>query len=240
MITAFSAILLALVAMLPLVLALRRDRAARDPREAALSLHKAQLLELDRDLADGRLAASEHEAARLEVQRRLLAAADMAPLPLRAGRRVVALATLFAVPAFAAGLYAIRGQPTMPAMPLSARKAANDQQATRAETLITALRQRLTTMDQGSDTARQGYILLGNAEEERGDLSAAADAWRHAVGIRFDPTLAAMAAEARTLVDGGTVNADSADLFARALAQGAKDAPWRETAEKRLAQTTLR
>jgi cytochrome c-type biogenesis protein CcmH len=247
MITAVSAILLVLVCLAPLALGLWRGRVGRDRREAALALHRAQLAELDRDLADGRLAPSEHAAAQLEVQRRLLAAAELAPQAVevapRAGRRALALAVPFVVPILAAALYLIHGQPGMPAMPLAMRikaeQAARTADAAKLEMLIATLRRQLPTLDPHSEKARQGYVLLGNVEESRGNLDAAAEAWRKALDIRFDPGLAAMAAEARTLVDGGMVDADSAHLFARALAEGPKDAPWRETALQRLAQTGL-
>ena len=62
--------LLAAVALAPLALSLRRAAVARGRREAAIALHRAQLAELDRDLADGRIAAAEHASAVLEVQRR--------------------------------------------------------------------------------------------------------------------------------------------------------------------------
>ena len=55
-----------------------------------MALHRAQLAELDRDLAEGRIAAAEHANAVLEVQRRLLTAARRAPKRGRAsalGRR---------------------------------------------------------------------------------------------------------------------------------------------------------
>ena len=64
---------LALVLMVPLAFAYRGG-GTRDRRGAALALHRAQLDELTRDLADQRIAAPEYAAARLEVERRLLAA----------------------------------------------------------------------------------------------------------------------------------------------------------------------
>lgn len=240
MMTGLAAVVLVLLALTPWAVASHSGRTGRDRRDAALGLHRAQLAALDRDLAEGRLAASEHAGAQLEVQRRLLAAAELAPVEPRPGRRWVAWAVPFAVPLAAVALYLIGGQPRMPAMPLSARMAAADQRVAEADTLIRTLRERLASLDQRSETARQGYVLLGNAEEGRGDLEAAASAWRKAVTIRFEPGLAAMAAEARTLSEGGMVDADSAELFARALAEGEMDAPWRETAQKRLAQTGLR
>ena len=140
----------------------------------------------------------------------------------------------------AAGLYMVRGQPGLPAMPLSARMAEAERQGKQAEQLVATLRQKLAGMDQHSETARQGYVLLGNAEDGRGNLAAAAEAWRHAVEIRFEPGLAALAAEAQTQVEGGMVDRDSAELFARALAEAPPDAPWREVVQKRLTQTGLR
>ena len=68
---------MAAIALAPLALSLRRTAAARGRQEAAIALHRAQLAELDRDLADGRIAAAEHANAVLEVQRRLLAAAGV-------------------------------------------------------------------------------------------------------------------------------------------------------------------
>ena len=55
--------LLAAIALAPLALSLRQTAAARGRQEAAIALHRAQLAELDRDLADGRIAAAEHANA---------------------------------------------------------------------------------------------------------------------------------------------------------------------------------
>jgi cytochrome c-type biogenesis protein CcmH len=178
-------VLLAAIALAPLALSLRRTAAARGRQEAAIALHRAQLAELDRDLADGRIAAAEHANAVLEVQRRLLAAAH-------------------------------------------AREA---QEAA----LIVQLRRRLNELDPHGEQAHQGYILLGNAEASRGRLQEAADAWRTALATRFDPTIAAEAAEAITEVQ-GHVTEEAAMLFRQALAQSPADAPWRPMAEKRLSE----
>jgi cytochrome c-type biogenesis protein CcmH len=78
-------------------------------------------------------------------------------------------------------------------------------------------------------------VLLGNAEASRGRLQDAADAWRTALAIRFDATVAAQAAEAITEVQ-GRVTDEAAALFRRALAESPADAAWRPMAEKRLAE----
>ncbi len=231
-------LLLAAAALAPLGFAFRRSAAIRGRRETALAVHRAQLAELDRDLGEGRIAGEEHAQAVLEVQRRLLAAAD-APDDVadekQPGRRGVLLVALAAVPLAAFGLYMLDGHPELPAAPLAARLAQSDRDRTEASALVATLRQRLTQLDPHSDLARQGYLLLGNAEDSLGHLPEAASAWRTALEIRFDPALAAEVAEAQTRLD-GRVSAQSAALFRQALASSPADAPWRSLAEQRLTE----
>jgi cytochrome c-type biogenesis protein CcmH len=228
-------VLLAAIALAPLALSLRRNSVSRGRREAAIALHRAQLAELDRDLADGRIAPTEHASAMLEVQRRLLAAASSADAASRTNSRAPVALALLLVPLGAIALYLLGGSPGLPSVPLADRIAAARERDARAATLIAQLRQRLTELDPHSEQARQGYILLGNAEATRGRLQEAADAWRTALAARFDPTIAAEAAEAITEVQ-GQVTEEAAMLFRQALAQSPADAPWRPMAQKRLSE----
>lgn len=227
--------LLAVVALAPLALSLRRAVSARSRREAAVALHRAQLAELERDLADGRIAPAEHANAMLEVQRRLLVAADSSDSGPRASSRSPVLFALLLVPVGAFALYLIGGSPWLPAAPLADRIAAAHQRAEQEAALIAQLRRRLGELDPHSDQARQGYILLGNAEASRGRLKDAADAWRTALATRFDPTVAAETAEAIAEVN-GRVTEEAATLFRRALAEAPADAAWRPMAQKRLSE----
>ena len=227
--------LLAAIALAPLALSLRRTAAARGRQEAAIALHRAQLVELDRDLADGRIAAAEHANAVLEVQRRLLAAAGGAETGQRTSSRAPVLIALLVVPLGAFALYLAGGSPGLPAVPLADRIAAARVREAQEATLIAQLRRRLGELDPHSEQAHQGYILLGNAEASRGRLQEAADAWRIALAMRFDPTIAAEAAEAITEAR-GHVTEEAVALFRRALAEAPADAPWRPMAEKRLSE----
>jgi cytochrome c-type biogenesis protein CcmH len=227
--------LLAVLALAPLALSLRRATAARGRREAAIALHRAQLAELDRDLAEGRIASAEHAGAVLEVQRRLLAVAASAETEARTSARGPILVALLVVPLGALALYLLGGSPGLPAAPMAERIAAARQREAEAAPLIARLRQTLAAMDPHSERAREGYILLGNAEASRGRLAQAADAWRTALATRFDPTIAAEAAEAITETQ-GHVTAEAAALFRQALAEAPADAPWRPMAERRLAE----
>ncbi|HEX3349107.1 MAG TPA: c-type cytochrome biogenesis protein CcmI [Acetobacteraceae bacterium] len=231
--TILAIVLLAVVAITPLVWVLARSATPRGRREAALALHRAQLAEIDRDLAEGRLTAADHATTKLEIQRRLLAAADETEETTEGGGRAMLLATAILVPLVAGGLYLTNGHPELPAAPLAGRLAETDKAAHEQAQLIDELRKRIAQLDQHSDRARQGYVLLGNVEAERGNLEAAVLAWRTALGIKFDASLAAETAEAQTAMD-GRVTADSAALFRQALAAAPSDAPWKDLAKKRL------
>jgi cytochrome c-type biogenesis protein CcmH len=227
--------LLAALALAPLALSLRQTAAARGRRESAVALHRAQLAELDRDLTEGRIAPAEHASAVLEVQRRLLAAAGSADAESRASSRTPVLLALLLVPLGAFALYMSNGSPDLPAVPLADRIAAAHEREAREASLIAQLRQRLKELDPHSEQAHQGYILLGNAEASRGRLPEAADAWRIALAMRFDPTIAAETAEAITEAQ-GHVTEEAATLFRRALVESPADAPWRPMAQKRLSE----
>ena len=160
-------LLLTTAALAPLAWVLLRGRAVRRGRqEAALALHRAQLAELDRDLAEGQLAAAEYTAAVLEVQRRLLAAAerpDTTPPLLRADRcsspwRWCRLSHSCCI--------CLGGSPGLPSEPLAARIARAKVELKQANALLADLRAHLATLDPHSEQARRGYMLLGNVEAE--------------------------------------------------------------------------
>ena len=79
-------------------------------------MHRRALAELDRDFAEGRLDAEQHESARLDLERRLLEDVDRADVrdrarPPRRATRALALAVAIALPLAAFGLYARFGNP---------------------------------------------------------------------------------------------------------------------------------
>jgi cytochrome c-type biogenesis protein CcmH len=223
---------LAILALVPLGLTLWRAGTPRGRRDAAMALHRAQLAELDRELAEGRIGTVEHQGATLEVQRRLLAIAEQTDeTPQRSARGPLILA-LILLPLGAEGLYLINGQPQLATAEKPAPAPKVDD-AAEAEKLITTLRARLADLDPKQEITAQGYMLLGNAEASRGHLGEAAAAWRTALEAGFNPALAAQAAEAQTQAD-GKVTDETRELFRRALAEAPPDAPWRELVERRL------
>lgn len=224
--------LLAVAALAPLAVALDRRATARGPRDLAVELHRTQLAELDRDLAESRILPAEHATAVLEVQRRLLAAADAVEDGVRVGSRTPVLVVAVLVPMAAVGLYLVGGSPGMPSGTPDSREV-RQQRAREEGALIGALRERLATMNPDTDQARQGFVLLGNVEEARGNDAAAVAAWRVVLRTRFDATLAVRTVDAAIRVEGG-LSAGSEALLRRALAVAPADAPWREAVETRL------
>src|SRR3954465_5111311 len=92
-----------------------------------IAVYRDQLDEIARDRAAGLIGEAEAEAARVEVSRRLIAAADtvLADPSVPGGtlhRRVGALTALIAVPFIAAGLYLPLGSPELPGQPLASRE----------------------------------------------------------------------------------------------------------------------
>ena len=222
--------LAAAVALAPLLLSLRRAAALRGRKEADLALYRAQLAELDRDRAEGRITSAEHEAATAETGRRLIAAADAADPDAAHGRMMPVALALLLVPALALGIYLTTGSPGLPAAPFAEVKAQRDAEAQ----LLAELRTRVQALDQTTDQARQGWLLLGDAERARGDLAAAAEAYKRALAIRFDADLA-FRAGTLLMAARGEVTEETRDLYRRALAAAPPDARWRPMAERLLA-----
>jgi cytochrome c-type biogenesis protein CcmH len=110
---------------------LARGRSRR-AASSDLAVYRDQLEEIERDRADGRIGHDEFEAARVEVSRRLLAAANADGPAVEAGstsgRRIAALVTAsLAIPLLAASLYSFLGSPDVPGEPLASRDPAEGQ-----------------------------------------------------------------------------------------------------------------
>jgi len=191
-----------------------------------LAVYRDQLDEIGRDRAAGLIGEAEAEAARLEVSRRLIAAADAAerkgpesgPSPLWR-RRATALASLLLLPAGAAALYLAIGSPQMPGEPLAPRLAAiHDDRS--IDSLITQVEKHL---EQQPNDAR-GYAVLAPVYLRLGRFGDAVTARRKIVAISGDSAeREADLGEALTAAANGVVTAEAKSAFDRALALDARD-----------------
>ena len=218
MILPFLLALLAFVALLPILAPLLRgSRAAPTRASFDQAVYRDQLHELDRDIARGLITQTEADAARLEIQRRLLATDRQPVAPSRLTRSPVLAAIVFVV--IAAGSlssYLWLGAPGVPDEPFSSRKAeiaaANSpsslQQATDA--LAAKLKQN------PSDAA--GWLLYGRSLAMLREWDRAEDAYRHAIDLgQTSPDVLGDHAEIMVMQAGGTVTPAAETAFQQVL-----------------------
>ena len=106
-----------------------------------IAVYRDQLDEIERDRAASLIGEREAEAARIEVSRRLLAAADTVPpaLPqdgMPGRRRAAALAALILLPLSAASLYLSLGSPELTKRPLEAGRGLSPEQSPIMELVV--------------------------------------------------------------------------------------------------------
>ena len=183
-----------------------------------VAVYRDQLDEIARDRAAGLIGEREAEAARVEVSRRLIAAADAAPAAPAAGadrrRRIAAVAALVLLPLGAAGLYLKLGAPQLPGLPHAARQTAQPQQPSMAE-LISRVEARL---EQNPEDGR-GWEVLAPVYLGLGRFADAVKARRNALRL-LGATAERHAdlGEALTAQANGVVTAEAKTVFEQALA----------------------
>jgi cytochrome c-type biogenesis protein CcmH len=192
-----------------------------------LAVYRDQLNEIDRDRAAGLIADSEAEAARVEVSRRLIAAADASAVEKskpdaspRRRRRITAIAALILVPAGAVTLYSMLGSPQMPGEPLAARLRAPEQNRS-IESLIAQVEDRL----QKNPADGRAWEVLAPVYMRLGRFDEAVRAWGHVISLNGSTAVReASYGEAIVASANGVVTADAKTAFERALALDPKDA----------------
>lgn len=183
-----------------------------------VAVFKDQLAELEEERAQGLIGDAAAEAAKLEIQRRLLAATqarhpESHPLAARP-RRLLALAAIAAIPLGAITLYLAMGRPGMPDQPYI------DRLALRLGTTVEAAQHqenevaRLTTKLAADPKDEAAWRDLGRAQRALGRHGDAADSLRHALinGGR-DHELIAEMAESMVIAGQGEVTAEARRAF---------------------------
>jgi cytochrome c-type biogenesis protein CcmH len=212
---------LAFVVLAFVFVPLARGRAARkaDRDTFARAVYRDQLAELARDRERGTIDAREQDAARREIERRLLAAdkSDTAR-PARA-RPVLAASLGIATLLIAVGLYAVLGNPGVPDRPYSGRAAERAVATHRMPTDLNAAVASLEAKLKAKPDNLDGWILLGRTEAARRHWQKSAEAMRRAVALAPKrPDLATAYGEVQVMADGGLVTPQAHDAFTGALA----------------------
>jgi cytochrome c-type biogenesis protein CcmH len=206
----------------PLARATKRSASA-DPNDVAV--YRDQLAEIERDRASGLIGAAEAEAARIELSRRLLAAADRvqgagtaAPTRERP-RRLAAAGALVALPVGAIAFYLAIGSPGLPDEPLSVRIA-----AAHNDNSVQALFARVEThLEQHPDDGR-GWEVIAPIYMDLGRYDEAVKARGNALRLLgASAEREAYYGEALTAAANGVVTAEAKAAFDRAVDRDRRD-----------------
>ena len=232
----FFLALLTTVTVGALLVPLLRASARRTERlDGELAIYRDQLAEIERARADGTTPEAEAAAARIEVERRILAAANAAPEKIETASAPTESSTLhrflppalaLLIPLLALGVYLNVGRPGLPAAPFGTRPAMdhpNPNEPMTAERLLAQAHARLAEAPNDPDA----LSALGEA------LTLEADGTVTAPAIEaFNKSLALRPDDARAHYYLGLHEAQSGDSRAalerwQALeAKSPPDAPW--------------
>lgn len=190
-----------------------------------VAVYKDQLAELERDLGAGLIAAPEAEAARVEISRRLLAAAGHEPAPASKSslkwRRAAAVLALVGLPLVAIGVYMPLGSPMLQDFPLAQRERGSGSGMARSlETLVVQVEQHL----EKNPTDGRGWNVLAPVLERLGRFDDAARAYRNSLTYNGESAeRRSNLGEALSAAAGGVVTAEAKAEFERARALDADD-----------------
>ena len=219
-----TAVLLTAVSTLALLCAAWIRGTGQSDRGAhGLAVYRDQLKELENDHARGHIAAADTDAARTEIQRRILASADEltlapGPAPLRrTGRLTLSVGMVLLLPAAAFGLYGFLGQPGLPGQPHAARPAppvGEPGQMQRPEALAELEASLARTPDDPELWARLARTALALR-----DTTKAVAAFERALALDpHSPLLLTGYGAALTAAAGGTVTPAAENAFEQATA----------------------
>jgi cytochrome c-type biogenesis protein CcmH len=186
-----------------------------------IAVYRDQLDEIARDRAAGLIGEREAEAARVEVSRRLIGAAeaDDKPRPADAAsplwrRRATAVAGLVLLPLGAAALYLALGSPQLPGEPLAARLRAAPQN----NSIIALVSQVEAHLERDPSDAR-GYEVLAPVYLRLGRFADAVTARRKLLVLSGETSeRQADLGEALTAASNGIVTDEAKSAFERAVA----------------------
>ena len=199
----------------------RAGRPQGQGSEAAV--YADQLAEIGRDVAAGLIGATEAEAARVEISRRLLAAVDnQQDLPAASStglRRFAAIMALVGVPLVAVALYLPLGSPRLGDFPLAQRSRAPDV-AQPLDNLVAQVEAHL----EKNPTDGRGWNVLAPVLARLGRYDEAVRAFRNSITYNGDsPERRADLGEALAAAAGGVVTSEAKAEFERAIALNADE-----------------
>ena len=196
-------------------------RRSTAPGGSDIAVYRDQLDEIARDRASGLIGEAEAEAAKVEVSRRLIAAADAAEAEKSVSdrsplwrRRATAVAGLVLLPMGATALYLSLGSPQMPGQPL-AERARTVRQDRSIQDLVSQVEAHL---EHNPDDAR-GYAVVAPVYMRLGRFADAVNARRRLLALSGESAdRQADLGEALAAAANGVITIEAKAAFERALA----------------------
>lgn len=227
MILPLSLALLTGFALAALLLPLLRRRYRVESRGAHdLAIYRDQLAELKREVASGVVSREAEKAARIEIERRILASGSegtFARITEIAPRRWLPAIIGIGLPLLALGLYVEIGNPQMPAQPLASRAKPTPVMTGDTEARVRAVLEQLRKRIETDPKDVQAWLSLGRLRLGLGQSSEAVTALREAERLAPDHVEVLVAlAEALTFEAQGSVTPAARALFERALTKDPK------------------
>jgi cytochrome c-type biogenesis protein CcmH len=209
----------------PLGRGVRAQNSDAENQGSEVAVYKDQLAEIERDLAAGLIAPPEAEAARVEISRRLLAAAGsesaLVPTSSLKWRRAAAVLALVGLPLVAVAVYVPLGSPALRDAPLAQReRGSGPGMAQSLENLVVQVQQHLDK----NPTDGRGWNVLAPVLERLGRFDEAVRAYRNSITYNGESAeRRADLGEAVTAAASGVVTAEAKTEFERAHALNADD-----------------
>ena len=215
-------VLALLAVLLPL---LHGWRAPAERRQFDRAVYRAQLDELERDIARGVIGGTDAQAARLEIERRLLAAdaASTATASRLGSSRALAIASALIICGGAGMLYLWLGAPGVPDVPFAERHdTVPPKQESHVEMAdaVKALAARL----KANPNDAQGWLFYARTEATLGNWALAADAFQHALALgQTGADVLSAYGEMQVLAADGIVGPPARTAFTSALQRDKTD-----------------
>jgi cytochrome c-type biogenesis protein CcmH len=191
-------------------------------------VYRDQLEEIERDRTDARIGAVEAEAARVEVSRRLLAAANAEnarPAETGSGgrRRIAAVAAaVVMIPMLAVALYGVLGSPDLPGQPLAARTKGGEENL-EGNPIAQLIARVEAHLEENPDDGR-GWEIVAPVYMKLERYEEAAKARRRAISLLGATAIREVdLGEALTAAANGVISEEAQAAFTRAIALDAEN-----------------
>lgn len=201
----------------------RRADTVISPQDFDVAVYKDQLVEVDRDIERGHITTEEAGTVRLEIQRRLLAAADSVHI---AGsetprRSAVVIILALLIPVFSGVVYFEIGSPGTPDFPYAERDDISTaaQGAGDLNDMLAGLKARLAA----NPNDPEGWALLGRTYQVSENYNDAAGAFLKLYDLTGDVRAQSEYAEALILSNDAIVSADIVPLLNEILQEDPLD-----------------